>query len=173
MIKRLPRLHVRRHLRHDIGCGLAVSAGAFLAVAGSASSPTARGNTRTASAEMGTRNARQFYQQIRGDRGPPPEQQRNLVKDGEEFHVTLLEENELGVVAAGGRWGHLPWPKGMLEGPIGHIGDVRCRLISAEAQLWAEEVAPHALSHARRDRDYTEIALLREALAAEDRRHRH
>jgi len=59
--------------------------------------------------------------------GPPPEQQRNLTKDGEEFHVTLLEENELGVVTAGGRWAHLPWPKGMLEGPIGQIGDVRCR----------------------------------------------
>jgi hypothetical protein len=26
--------------------------------------------------------------------GPPPEQQRNFVKDGEEFRVTLLEEND-------------------------------------------------------------------------------
>jgi hypothetical protein len=98
--------------------------------------------------------------------GPPPEQQRNLVKDGEEFHVTLLEKNDLGVVTAGGRWADFPWPKGMLEGPIGQIGDVRCRLISPEAQLWAKEEAPHALSHARRDRDYADIALLREALAA-------
>jgi hypothetical protein len=98
--------------------------------------------------------------------GPPPEQQRNLVKEGEEFHVTLLEENELGVVTAGGRWADFPWPNGMLEGPIGQIGDVRCRLISPEAQLWAKEEAPHA----RRDRDYSDIALLRQALAAEKQR---
>lgn len=98
--------------------------------------------------------------------GPPPEQQRNLVKDGEEFHVTLIEENELGVVPAGGRWADFPWPKGMLEGPIGQIGDVRCRLINPEAQLWAKEEAPHALSHTRRDRDHADIALLRRALAA-------
>jgi hypothetical protein len=54
----------------------------------------------------------------------------------------------------------------MLEGPIGQIGDVRCRLISPEAQLWAKEEAPHA----RRDRDYSDIALLRQALAAEKQR---
>jgi hypothetical protein len=102
--------------------------------------------------------------------GPPPEQQRNLVKDGEEFHVALVEENELGVVTAGGRWAEFPWPKGMLEGPVGQIGAVRCRVISAEAQLWAKEEAPHALSHARRNHDYGDIALLREARAAEETR---
>jgi hypothetical protein len=102
--------------------------------------------------------------------GPPPEQQRNLVKDGEEFHVTLIEENELGVVTAGGRWANLPWTKGMLDGPIGQIGDIRCRVISPEAQLWAKEEAPHALAHAPRDRDHADIALLRQALAAETRR---
>jgi hypothetical protein len=84
--------------------------------------------------------------------------------------VTLLEENEVGVVTAGGRWADFPWPKGMLEGTIGQIGDVRCRVISAEAQLWAKEEAPHALSHARRARDYGDIALLRQAVAAEERR---
>jgi hypothetical protein len=107
------------------------------------------------------------YQEIGG---PPPEQQRNLVKNGEEFHMTLIEENELGVVTAGGRWANVPWPKGMLDGPIGQIGDIRCRLISPEAQLWAKEEAPHALSHAPRDQDHADIALLRQALAAETRR---
>jgi Aminoglycoside-2''-adenylyltransferase len=97
--------------------------------------------------------------------GPPPEQQRNLVKDGEEFHVTLLEENDLGVVTAGGRWAQFPWPKGVLKGPIGQIGDVRCRLISPEAQLFAKTEVPHALSHPQRERDHADIALLRRALA--------
>jgi len=103
--------------------------------------------------------------------GPPPEQQRNLVKDCEEFHLTLIEENELGVVTAGGRWANFPWPRGMLDGPIGRIGDIRCRPISPEAQLWAKEEAPHALSHPLRDRDHADIALLRQALAAETKRH--
>jgi hypothetical protein len=40
--------------------------------------------------------------------GPPPDQQLNLVKEGQEFHVTLLEQSELGVVTAGGRRGDSP-----------------------------------------------------------------
>jgi aminoglycoside phosphotransferase (APT) family kinase protein len=97
--------------------------------------------------------------------GPPPEQQRNLVKAGEEFHVTLLERNEFGVVTAGGRWADSPWPAGMLDGPVGQIGDVRCRVISAEAQLWAKEEVPKALGHAQREHDPADIVLLRGAIA--------
>lgn len=97
--------------------------------------------------------------------GPPPEQQRNLVKDGEELHVTLFERNELGIVTAGGRWADHPWPEGMLCGPMAQIGGVRCRVISPDAQLYAKTEVPHALSHAPRDRDHADIALLREALA--------
>lgn len=77
--------------------------------------------------------------------GPPAEQQRNLVKAGEEFHVTLLEGSELGVVTAGGRWANAPWPDGMLEGPVACIGNVRCRVIRPEAQLWAKEEVPKAM----------------------------
>jgi hypothetical protein len=97
--------------------------------------------------------------------GPPPEQQRNLEKAGEEFHVTLLERNELGVVTAGGRWADSPWPPGMLDGPVGRIGHVRCRVISAEAQLWAKEEVPKALGHAQREHDPADISLLREMIA--------
>jgi GNAT superfamily N-acetyltransferase len=97
--------------------------------------------------------------------GPPTGQQRNLVKTGEEFHMTLLERNEVGVVTAGGRWARSPWPAGMLDGPIGRIGNVRCRVISAEAQLWAKEEVPKALGHAQREYDLADIALLREWLA--------
>jgi hypothetical protein len=96
--------------------------------------------------------------------GPPPEQQRNLAKDGEEFHVTLLERGELGIVTAGGRWAESPWPDGMLDGPIGHIGNVRCRVISAGAQLWAKEEVPRALGHLQRQHDPGDIALLRQTL---------
>jgi GNAT superfamily N-acetyltransferase len=97
--------------------------------------------------------------------GPPPEQQRNLVKAGETLHVTLLERNEFGVVTAGGRWAHSPWPDGMLDGPIGRIANVCCRVISAGAQLWAKEEVPKVLGHAQREHDPADIALLRRALA--------
>ncbi len=94
--------------------------------------------------------------------GSPPKQQRNLVKAGEELHVTLLEQNDLGVVTAGGRWSGSPWPPGMLNGPIGAIGSVRCRVISAEAQLFAKEEVPKALGHAPRSYDPADVALLKE-----------
>jgi GNAT superfamily N-acetyltransferase len=97
--------------------------------------------------------------------GPPPEQQRNLVKAGEELHVTLLERNEFGVVTAGGRWADSTSPDGMLDGPVGRIADVRCRVISGEAQLWAKEEVPKALGHARREHDPADIALLRQTLS--------
>jgi hypothetical protein len=96
--------------------------------------------------------------------GPPPEQQRNLTKAGEELHVTLLERNEFGVVTAGGRWADSPWPDGMLDGPVGRVGSVRCRVISARSQLWAKEEVPKALGHAQREHDPADIALLRQAL---------
>jgi hypothetical protein len=99
--------------------------------------------------------------------GPPPAQQRNLVKAGEELHVTLLERNAAGVVTAGGRWADSPWPEGMLDGPVGRIGEVSCRVISAEAQLWAKEEVPKALGHEQRDRDPGDLELLRRAVAEE------
>jgi hypothetical protein len=98
--------------------------------------------------------------------GPPPEEQRNLFKAEEEFHVTMLERNEFGVVTAGGRWADAPWPNGMLHGPVGRIGDVRCHVIKPEAQLWAKEEVPKALGHAPRGHDPTDIALLRQLIAA-------
>lgn len=98
--------------------------------------------------------------------GSPPEQQRNLSKAGEEFHVTLLERADMGVVTAGGRWANSPWPEGMLDGPIGSIGEVRCRVISAEAQLWAKVEVPRVFGHLPREYDPTDIALLRKVVAS-------
>ncbi len=58
----------------------------------------------------------------------------------------------------------------MLEGPIGQIGDILCRVISPEVQLYAKTEVPHTLSHTQRERDHADIALLRQALAAETKR---
>jgi hypothetical protein len=96
--------------------------------------------------------------------GPPPEMQRNLAKNGEELHMTLLERNDLGVVTAGGRWADKPWPEGMLDGPVCELGGVRCRVISPEAQLWAKVEVPKALGHPQREHDPQDIELLRRAL---------
>jgi GNAT superfamily N-acetyltransferase len=52
------------------------------------------------------------------------------------------------------------WEPGTLDGPIGAIGGVRCRVISAEAQLFAKEDLPKALGHAPRDHDPADVALL-------------
>lgn len=97
--------------------------------------------------------------------GPPPEQQRNLHKDGIEFHVTLLERSAAGVVTAGVRWADSPWPEGMLDGPVGRIGGVRARVISAEGQLWAKREVPKALGHAQREYDPGDIGLVEQTLA--------
>jgi len=102
--------------------------------------------------------------------GPPPAMQRNLVKGGEELHVTLLERNEIGVVTASGRRADAPWPGAMLDGPIGRVGHIRCRVISPEAQLYAKTKHPHALSRAPREQDQVDIALLRHVLADQARR---
>jgi hypothetical protein len=53
----------------------------------------------------------------------------------------------------------------MLDGPVGRIGHVRCRLISPEAQLWAKEEVPKALGHPQREHDPADVALLRKVIA--------
>lgn len=67
--------------------------------------------------------------------GPPPERQRNLVSDGVELHLTLLERLPSGAVrtAASPEWP--PWPDGMLEGGEGRIGELACPVVSVASQL--------------------------------------
>jgi hypothetical protein len=72
--------------------------------------------------------------------GPPPEAQRDFVKDGEELQIALLDRNERGdVVVAGGPWAGAPWPEGMLISPAGRLGGVVCSIVNPHAQIYFEE----------------------------------
>lgn len=97
--------------------------------------------------------------------GPPPDLQRNFRTAAEEVHMTLLERNAAGaVVSAGGRWADSPWPEGMLAAPPGRIGDLSCRIVSPEAQLWAKEELPRVLGDRQREHDAADVERLRAAL---------
>ena len=69
--------------------------------------------------------------------GPPPAEQRNFEKAGEELHATFLDLNREGkVVTAGGRWDEAPWPEEMLSSAaVGRIEDIACPIIAPEAQV--------------------------------------
>jgi hypothetical protein len=97
--------------------------------------------------------------------GPPREQQRNFVKEGEEFHVGLLRREPSGeVVVAGGPHEGAAWPERMLGDHVGRIGDVACRIVSPESQLEVKERWADWTGRSARDYDAGDIALLRKAL---------
>ncbi len=101
--------------------------------------------------------------------GPPPEQQCNYKKDGEELQIALIARNERGeVVVAGGRWAGAPWPEGMVGLHRGMIGDVECRIVSPRAQIEIKESFPRwrpDLPPLEKHR--VDVTLLREALSAD------
>ena len=100
--------------------------------------------------------------------GPPPERQRNLVRDGVEFHITLLERAPSGEVftaAAPPDWE--PWPEGMLGTASGRIGALSCPIVSPESQIEVK----HKFREWRpdlpeREKDSADVELLEAALRA-------
>jgi hypothetical protein len=101
--------------------------------------------------------------------GPPPKQQLNFLKAGEELHVGLVRREPSGeVVVAGGPHEGAPWPRGMLGDDVGRIGSVNCRIVSPEAQLEVKERWEEWTGRPARDYDARDIALLREIVAGGD-----
>lgn len=98
--------------------------------------------------------------------GPPPDEQCNFVKEGEELHVALLARTPTGdIVTAGERWSDTPWPAEMLNGPICQIGIIQARVINPEVQLWVKEMLPKWLpDRPPREQDRGDIERLRAAL---------
>ena len=98
--------------------------------------------------------------------GPPAETQRNLVKDGVELHLALLERTPAGDVVAApqpSRWD--PWPDGMLARCEGRIGDVACPIIAPEAQLHIKRVfRRYRPDRPERTKEKADIELLEAAL---------
>lgn len=97
--------------------------------------------------------------------GPPPDQQRDLVRDGVEMNIALLARDGAGqVVVAGGPWAGAPWPAGMLAAPPGRIGSLTCPIVSPAAQIEIKSMMPVWVPGLRRrDKDARDIARLRAA----------
>ena len=99
--------------------------------------------------------------------GAPPGQQLDVVKDGEDLSFALLgRDGEGRVVVGGGPWAGVPWPPGMLGTAQGCIGDLRCAIISPQAQIEIKQMMPVWVpDRPRRAKDAQDIARLRAALA--------
>lgn len=100
--------------------------------------------------------------------GPPPDLQLNLVKDGEDISFTWLATEATGrVVLAGGPDAGALLPEGMLAWEPGHVGDLRCPIISPLAQIEIKEMMPVWVpSFPHRAKDEQDVARLRAALEA-------
>ena len=97
--------------------------------------------------------------------GPPPEQQRNFVKEGEELHVGLLRREPSGeVVVAGGPHEGAAWPERMLGDDVGCIGAVTCRIVSPASQLEVKERWEEWTGRPVREYDAEDLAHLRALL---------
>ncbi|GLX21612.1 MULTISPECIES: nucleotidyltransferase domain-containing protein [Streptomyces] len=98
--------------------------------------------------------------------GPPPGQQLDFAKEGEESSFALLARGaDGGPVVAGGPWAGEPWPRGVLEGPAGRIGDLGCAIVSPAAQIEIKRMTPVWIpGRPRRAKDARDIARLEAAL---------
>ena len=98
--------------------------------------------------------------------GPPPDQQLDVVKDGEEMSFGWLAPRDDGqVTVAGGPYAGEPWPEGMLDWLPGHIGAVQCPIINPRVQIECKEMTPVWVpGRPRRPKDADDITRLRRAL---------
>ncbi|MFF3688339.1 aminoglycoside adenylyltransferase [Streptomyces sp. NPDC002187] len=108
--------------------------------------------------------ARRGYEPLEG---PPAEQQIDFGKGDDELSFALPARDASGrFVVGGGPWAGEPWPDGMLDAAAGAIGDVRCRVISAEARIEIRLMMPVRVpGMPRRAKDGEDTARLRSALA--------
>jgi hypothetical protein len=107
---------------------------------------------------------RRGYRRVDGAR---VEQQLDVARDGQELSFAwLVRGEEAGqVVVGGGPWAGEPYPAGMLAGPPGRIGPVRCPIISPAAQIEIKQMMPVWVpGRPRRAKDAADVARLRAAL---------
>jgi hypothetical protein len=98
--------------------------------------------------------------------GLPPDQQIDLVKDGEDVSLNLLRRDEGGrIVVGGGPYAGSPWPDDMLDAHLGRIGDLRCPIVSPRAQIEIKQMMPVWVPGSpRRVKDAEDIARIQAAL---------
>ncbi|MFB9837639.1 nucleotidyltransferase domain-containing protein [Actinoallomurus acaciae] len=100
--------------------------------------------------------------------GLPPEQQIDMVKDGEDLSFNLLRRDESDrVVVGGGPWAGAPWPQDLLEPHTGRIGSLSAPIIAPRAQIEIKQMMPIWVPGSpRRPKDTEDIARIRAALAS-------
>jgi hypothetical protein len=98
--------------------------------------------------------------------GPPPDQQRDFVKDGEEVSVAWLERDADGQPLVGGGPGAgVPFPEATKCTVEGRIGDLRCPIVDPLGQIRTKLMMPVWVpGRPRRTKDAVDVALLRETL---------
>jgi Aminoglycoside-2''-adenylyltransferase len=97
--------------------------------------------------------------------GPPPEQQLNFRKLGEELHFGLVRREASGaVVVAGGPYEGAPWPEGMLGDHVGRLADLTARIVSPESMLEVKTRWQEWTGRPPRSYDAQDIELLQAAL---------
>ena len=105
--------------------------------------------------------------------GPPPHTQRNFVKEGEVFHIALLEQTSAGkLVTPGGRWTQFggdaapeEWPAKMLDDSPGRLGDLVVPIVEPASLLHEKESAALIPGHTLTEKHRNDIERLRTALA--------
>ncbi|WP_346012345.1 aminoglycoside adenylyltransferase [Streptomyces sp. SID3343] len=97
----------------------------------------------------------------------PPEQQLDYLAGDVEVGIALLARDPEGrPVVAGGPWAGAVWPAGLLDGPLGRLGEVSCPIVSAAAQIEIKLMTPTWMpGRPRRAKDVEDVARLREGLA--------
>jgi hypothetical protein len=98
--------------------------------------------------------------------GPPPDQQRDFVKDGEEVSVGFLRRDPDGQpLVCGGPWDGEPFPEATAHSVEGRIGNVRSAIQDPAGQIRTKQMMPVWVpGRRRRTKDAVDIALLRAAL---------
>jgi hypothetical protein len=97
----------------------------------------------------------------------PPEQQRDLVRDGVELgFAPLARGSNHSVLVGGGPWAGEPWPDRMLQDAVPvRLGGPICTVISPAAQVEIKQMMPVWVPGLRRrDKDVTDIARLLNAM---------
>ncbi|SDS65949.1 nucleotidyltransferase domain-containing protein [Actinoplanes derwentensis] len=98
---------------------------------------------------------------------PPHDRQLDFVRGELNLSFALTDQDQFGhVIVAGGPWAGQRWPDGMLDWPLGQIGDLRCRIISPAAQIEIKRMMPVWVpGMPRRRKDIDDIALIETAVA--------
>jgi hypothetical protein len=103
---------------------------------------------------------------------PPHARQLDFVRGQLDLSFALIDRDRSGnVIVAGGPWAGQRWPDGMLDWPLGRIGDLRCPIISPAAQIEIKRMMPVWVpGMPRRPKDIEDIALIESAIATSGER---